>query len=256
MFKKYILFVLIGLFTFTVSSYSQNYFAFTHEARVVPENFLQIESGFIYRFDRYNNDHFGKEKIIRDVSALGTLARYGVLKNVELQLEFDYGNTTIEYAGVTTKFAGLRNISPGIKYLMYDGGTKYPLLSLLASLKLPAGSEYYKTIDFEPSIALVYAQKLGGKGDLGFNLGGRINSATKQSVVHYSAALGMPVNKNITGFVEVYGDLTENTDNHFYDAGFNAYISDVLELDAAVGSDLNPEVKSLLVKIGFTLKIQ
>lgn len=256
MLKKYILFVLIGFFALSVSSYAQNFFAFTHEARVVPDNFLQIESGFIYKQDRFEKDRFGKDKIIRDVSALGTLARYGVMKNVELQLEFDYGNTTTEYAGITTKFSGLRNISPGIKYLMYDGGTKYPMLSLHASVKLPAGSEYYKPIDFEPVLTFIYAQKLGGKGDLGFNLGGRINSATKNLVVHYSGALGMPLFQNVTGFVEAFGDLTENTDNHFFDAGFNAYVSEIVEFDAAVGSDLNPEVKSILVKIGFTLKIQ
>ena len=71
----------------------------------------------------------------------------------------------------------------------------------------------------------------------------------------YTLAYGYSIIDNLSLYVELYGDLPEDSmANHFWDAGLTYLIMNNLQVDATVGSSIT-EGQDLLLSAGMSYRI-
>ena len=222
----------------------------TESANLVPKGFLQLETGAAY--ESFNNYSIKTEYVTYNT----TLVRYGLLNNLELRLGWDFAETKMNSQNPKDKLSGFNPLLLGIKTSIAKEKDWFPEIALLGHLYLPfmAGSDYKPNttgIDFR----FAFAHTLSEKSSLSYNLGATWGNDSPEASYAYTIAYGHSLNKKIGAYIEIYGDLPENSKaKHLWDAGFTYLISNNFQLDATVGTSIT-KGPDLLLSAGESFRI-
>lgn len=223
----------------------------TESPNVVPVNSIQIETGFFY--ESFKDNSVKAETIGYNT----TLLRYGVLKNFEIRLGWNFEEGRTSENGVRNQdvSSGFSPLLLGMKIEIVKEKGLMPEIGFLGHLSLPflAASDYRPEttgVDFRFS----FGHTLSEKSSIAYNLGAQWGNDSSEAAYVYTFVYGYSIIEKLGAYVEVYGDLPEdNRANHYWDAGFTYGIKNNLQVDATVGRSFS-EGQDILLGAGVSFR--
>ncbi len=239
----------------------------TESPNTVEPGYVQIETGGYYT--RYE----GEVEKTESHGYNTTLARIGLLENMELRLGVNYENnhvtTTMGDASVKTDFKSFTPLLAGIKINLFEGqsfggGPGKTDFGFLGHLYLPFTSSTPEDMssgdsevmpqttgaDFRFSVG----HELSDSSGLAYNLGGQWAGDGSGMAFVYTLAYGYSLSERIRAYIELYGDAPElSSANHYWDAGFTYIAGWNLQYDLTFGRSIT-DGQDLLLSAGLSYK--
>ena len=228
----------------------------TESPNTVEPGFIQIETGGYYtRFEE-------NEITFETLGYNTTLARIGLLENLELRLGVNYEDNRITSkmgtTETTTDFESFTPMLAGIKINLFEGrsGTDF---GFLGHIYLPFTTRTPDGITPEPSTTgadfrFSVGHDLSKRSAIAYNLGGQWAGDDTGMAFVYTVAYGYALSDKIGAYVELYGDAPElSSANHYWDAGFTYLAGWNLQYDLTFGRSIT-EGQDLLLSAGLSYK--
>ena len=224
----------------------------TEASSTVPKGYLQVETGAFYQ-------SFEKNQIKNESFTYNTtLIRYGLSDNFELRIGWDLQEevTYINSKKLEDVSSGFSPLLLGMKVYITEEKGWIPEISLIGHVFLPftASTDYRPEttgVDFRFSLA----HSLSERSSLGYNLGMAWRNDSSEANYIYTIAYGYSISEKFGAYVELYGDLPEDSKaNHLWDAGMTYLVSNNLQLDMSFGTSIT-EGQDLLLSVGFSFRI-
>lgn len=225
----------------------------TEASNLVPKNFLQVETGAFYESLEVNNL---KNKA---TTFNTTLLRYGLLDNLELRVGFDFTEIHSEFVGIKLddKLSGFSPLLLGVKIGVTEEIGLLPEIAFIGHIKLPLlASHDFKTKSTGADFRFLFEHTLSEKSSLGYNLGMAWDGDITTAIYIYTLAYGYSFTDKIGGFVEIYGDVYEDSNfDHLWDAGFTYLLNDNIQLDISGGTGITKNTQDLFLSAGISFRI-
>ncbi|MCK7589621.1 transporter [Subsaxibacter sp. CAU 1640] len=224
----------------------------TESPTAMPKGFLQVETGSFY--ETFEDNSIKTESYTYNT----TLLRYGLLKNLELRVGWDFveGKTKVDGTTLDDVTSGFSPLLLGFKTTIVEEQGCMPEIGFLGHLFLPftAGTDYKPEttgVDFRFS----FAHTLSENSSLSYNLGAAWGDDSSEASYIYTLAYGHSLTEKLGIYGELYGDFPENSKaNHLWDAGFTYLVNNNLQLDATVGTSIT-KGQDLLLSAGLSFRI-
>jgi len=224
----------------------------TEASSTVGKGILQIETGGLY-------ESFEEHDVKNESYTFNTtLIRYGVLDNLELRLGWDFieGVTKINGNKLDNVTSGLSPLLFGVKMDISEEKDGMPEIALIGHIfpVFSASADYRPEntgVDFRFSIS----HTLSERSSLGYNFGAEWGNDSPEMAAIYTLAYGYSITDKIGCYVEVYGDLPEDSSaNHYWDAGFTYLPNNNLQIDTYFGTGIT-KGQDLLLGLGLSYRI-
>lgn len=224
----------------------------TESPSVVPSGSLQVETGALFT-------SFEKDNRLTEVYTFNTtLLRYGILDKVELRLgwNLDEEQTTIDTESMEATTARFSPLLFGAKLAIAQENGWKPEIGLVGHLFLPftAPKEIrpqYTSADFR----FAFNHTLSEKSGIAYNIGAQWESDDPEIAYIYTLAYGYSLTDKLGAYVELYGDVPEDSkSNHFWDPGFTYAVTPLMQMDATVGQSIT-DGQDILVSVGLSFRI-
>jgi hypothetical protein len=224
----------------------------TESPSTVPKGFLQVETGTLY-------ESFESGDVLTESYTYNTtLARYGILNNMEFRVGWDFQEIRTTVGDIETENvqSGFSPLLLGMKVAIREEKGCLPEIGFLGHLMLPftAASDYRPEttgVDFRFSLA----HTLSPRSSIGYNLGAQWGNDSPEAAYVYTLAYGYAISDAWALYAEVYGDLPEdNRANHYWDTGVTWLITNNIQLDATIGRSFT-EGQDLLLSTGLSFRI-
>jgi Putative MetA-pathway of phenol degradation len=224
----------------------------TESSTAVSLGSLQVETGAFYTSFEENN-------IKQEVFGYNTtLLRYGILKNLEFRLgwNFEEGRTTNNGTKMNDITSGFSPLLTGIKINVVEEKGWIPTIGFLGHLILPiTAASDYRPETTGVNFIFSFSHTLSEKTSIAYNIGIQWSDDSPEAQYFYTLVYGYSFLDNFGLYVEVYGDLPENNKaNHFWDSGLTYLIMNNLQLDATVGTGIT-KGQDLLLSAGVSYRI-
>lgn len=261
--RKFILsvFLLIGIYFMNAQKQKEkNTVAFvtdrpdqTESSVLVPKRFLQVETGVFYESLEVGNFN-------NKTSTLNTtLLRYGLLENLEFRIGFSFTeiNREINDIKLNNISSGFSPLTLGVKIGITKGKGLFPEIAFLSHINFPfLASNDFKTKSTSIDFRFAFAHTLNEKSSLSYNLGMAWDGDITTANYVYTTAYGYTISNKVGVFIEIYGDLPEDSHfNHFWDTGLTYLISDNIQLDVSGGTGLSKNVQDLFLSAGISFRL-
>ncbi len=248
---------IILIFTISLTSVGQQIITDrpdqTESSALIPKGLLQVETGSIFE----EIEKFGvKEK---STTFNTTLLRYGLLDNLEFRVGFSFMEITREFNNI--KFddiaSGFSPLTLGVKIGVTQEKGILPEIAFLTHVNFPfLASKDFKTKSTGIDFRFSFAHTLSEKSSLGYNLGMAWDGDITTANYIYTFAYGYSISDRVGTFLEIYGDLPENSHfNHFWDAGLTYLIEDNIQLDISGGTGITQNVQDLFLSAGISFRL-
>ena len=224
----------------------------TESSRVVPKGTIQVETGGFY--ESYKDMGVKSETWVYNTSLL----RYGLLDNLELRLGWDVSESIVKGNNRTIS-AGKTTISPllfGVKLGITEEENGMPEIAFIGHLQLPfTASKAIRPETTGVDFRFALSHTLNEKSSIAYNLGAQWADDSPEMAYVYTVAYGYSLSGKIAAFVELYGDLPENSNaNHLWDAGVTYLLKPNLQLDASFGTSIT-EGQDILLSAGLSFRL-
>lgn len=223
----------------------------TEAPNTVTKGYIQFETGGL--FETFEEGAFKTDTYVYNT----TLVRYGLLDNLELRLGWDLLETQTSFNDNQVFEAnGFNPLLLGVKVSIADEKGWLPQIGLIGHLFLP----FTASSDFKPEstgidFRFAFSHTLSEKSSLAYNLGAQIGDDNPELAYIYTIAYGYSFTDKFGGYVELYGDLPEDSSsNHLWDAGLTYLISNNVQLDATVGTSIT-DGQDLLISAGVSFRL-
>lgn len=228
----------------------------TESPNTVEPGFIQIETGAYYT--RFEENGTTAETLGYNT----TLARIGLLENLELRLAVNYeDNQLTSKMGATEVSSDFKSFTPmlaGIKINLFEGrsGTDF---GFLGHLYLPFSTSTPEGMTPEPQTTgadfrFSVGHELSDRSGIAYNLGGQWSGDHTGMAFVYTVAYGYALSNHIGAYLELYGDAPEHSAaNHYWDAGFTYLAGWNLQYDITFGRSIT-EGQDLLLSAGLSYK--
>lgn len=209
----------------------------------VPQNYIQIESGFTYE---------NIEKNISSIAQPSVLWKYGLAKNLEFRLITELIRDKV----FTKTQSGVTPVTVGFKVNIREEKGILPTLSFIGHLAIPGlASEKFKTDYYAPSFRFTMQHTLTDKISLGYNLGAEWDGETPKPAFIYTLTTGFSLTEKIGSYIEVYGFAPQkNKADHRFDAGFTYLINNNVMADISGGVGLSDNAPKNYGALGFSFR--
>jgi len=225
----------------------------TEASSTVGKGILQIETGGLY--ESFNANNIKSENYTYNT----TLVRYGILDNMELRLGWDFveGITTVDGTELDNVTSGLSPLLLGVKIDIAEENGAMPEIAFIGHIfPLFSASNDYRPettgVDFRFSLA----HTLSETSSIGYNLGAEWGNDSSEAAGIYTLAYGQSITNKFGFYLELYGDLPENSSaNHYWDGGLTYLVSKDLQLDAYVGTSIT-DGQDILLGLGASFRFR
>ena len=216
----------------------------TEASNLVPKKFLQVETGAF--FESLNN--------VDATTYNTTLLRYGLLGNLELRVGFDNTETKINSNTIGSGFSPLLL---GVKIGISEEKGLLPEIAFIGHINPDfLASSDYKTLNTAVDFRFSLSHTLSERSSIGYNLGMAWDGDTPEPSYVYTLAYGYSITDKVGAYIELYGDLPENSSAmHKWDAGVTYLISDNIQLDVSGGTGITKNVQDLFLSAGISFRI-
>lgn len=223
----------------------------TNSPELVPEGYLQWETGFVRELDRT-----GETKTINYLYNT-SLIRYGVLTDFELRLQVEYAGQRIENHGEGPLVQGLNPVVVGTKVFICDQQGDVPQTSFSVSLTLPYfGSAQFKPRRVAPSLYFLFENEFSERLSLGYNVGIKWDGIAPGATGVVTASLGVSVSRRVSAFVEGYLFAAEKTDpDQRADCGLSYLVANNFVVDVSGGWGVNDKAPDSFISFGLSWRL-
>jgi len=221
----------------------------TESSSVIAPGFAQFEVGITAFEDADGESGF---------ESGGSLLRLGLVEDWELRLGWGGYLESDTVSGVNDAMLGFKY------YLSPEGDTLLePELAILVHTSLPIGDHDITSDAFDPDFLLSFAHTLSEELSLGYNLGGKLETAEKGDGSEttlasglYSIALGYGATDKLGLFLEVFGavGLSSKESPASLDGGVTWLFNDDSQLDLFAGVGLNDDADEWFVGVGYSIR--
>jgi len=213
---------------------------------LVPKNHLQVEAGFSF-------NHFHDDDVTTDLySWAQLLVRFGLFSFAEVRFSTDIIHTRQEAFSGTSSSTGLSAFSVGTKVALFPARGALPQAAVMLNFILPdTGKAEYQVQNIEPAVFLLFQNTLSDRLNLGYNLGWAWAGESNRPTTFYAVNLGLDLTGALNVFIESYGYLGSDGNNHFIDGGFAYQLTGRLQIDASGG--LSTKGADADTQVGFGL---
>lgn len=224
----------------------------TESPTVVPVGSLQVETGAF-------TTSFEEDGIKEEVFGYNTtLLRYGILKNLELRVgwNFEEIQRTINGNELDNVQSGLSPLLFGAKIAIAQEKGWFPEIGLVGHIFLPfTASSDFKPASTAADFRFAFNHTLSERSGIAYNVGGRLGGESAEFAYIYTLSYGYSITGKLNAYAEVYGDLPEDSSaNHFWDAGLTYAIAPLIQLDATIGQSIT-ESQDILLSAGVSFRI-
>jgi len=224
----------------------------TESPTVVPVGSLQVETG---AFTTSFEENGVKEEVFGYNTAL---LRYGILKNLELRVGWNFEEVQRSVNGnkLDNVQSGLSPLLFGAKIAIAQEKGWFPEMGLIGHIFLP----FTASADFKPAFTaadfrFAFNHTLSERSGIAYNLGGQLGGESAEFAYIYTLSYGYSITDKLGAYVELYGDLPEDSSaNHFWDAGLTYAIAPLIQLDATIGQSIT-EGQDFLLSAGVSFRI-
>ncbi len=225
----------------------------TEASSLVPKKFLQIETGAFYETLEVNSFK------TKATTFNTTLLRYGLLDNLELRLGFDFTEVSSEFNGrkLNDKLSGFSPLLLGVKIEITEEKGLLPEVAFIGLINVPSfASSDFKTKSTGTDFRFSLSHTLSEKSSLGYNFGMAWDGDITTAIYLYTLAYGYSFTDKFGGFIELYGDLPEDSSfSHLWNAGLTYLLSDNIQLDISGGTGITQNIQDLLLSAGISIRI-
>ena len=238
----------------------------TESVETVGKGKFQIETGMEYTSFTYG-DIFGyiddttsvtfTNLKSRTLTLPTTLIRYGISKNVELRLSFNFDKQSYNDDRLIVNELSLNAPRIGTKIHLYDGKEYMPAISFIGSVTIPGiGAKDKKTDYLNPELLLAFSNDLNENLSLGYNLGIEHDYDNKATNLFYSASLGIGLTPKLGAFAELYGNFPNDdySSHQNIDGGFTYLIQNNIQVDVYGGIGLSSVSNNFMLGTGIAYK--
>lgn len=224
----------------------------TESPTVIPKGYLQVETGAY--FESFEENTITRERWVYNT----TLLRYGLLDNLELRVGWDLEGNLSRVNG--TRLGDLEStFSPllfGMKVAIVEEKGGMPEIGLIGHLMLPFSVKKEirpenTGVDFKFS----FGHTLSEKSSLAYNIGAQWENDSSEVAYIYTIAYGYAFTDKFGGYMELYGDLPEDSSaNHLWDAGLTYLLKPSIQFDVTVGTSIT-KGQDILLSAGLSFRI-
>lgn len=216
---------------------------------------FEIEAG--YKFSRTDDgDTAGSVTELHELP--DALFRLGLWRGIEARVTVSgWDFEGVHQDGVErSQSNGFNDVSVGGKFAVVGAKGRRPAVSILADVSLPVGAEGFSNDYVNPKILALLSNSPWQGWTLTVNLGPSIIRGDGETAVdlEYTAALGGPITSRWGVFAELYGSFgvgATRLDQHSFQGGITALVSDDFQLDARIGVGFVDNVPAWLTAFGF-----
>lgn len=236
----------------------------TETAEIVPYNTFQVETGFTYEQDKY--EEFKNQNIVYN----SCLLKFGLGNGMDFRFGFDVlTNKVYKNDSLKNKNFGFSGLSFGGKKFLTKGNRYFPKTSLMAELYLPYfGSQNFRPTYTGGTIRFLCEHEIGEKLEWEYNFGPDWNGYSPNVNYFFATSLTYNLIGPLSMYGELYGFITEKKkqemdliiNNGFNndircDGGFIYLINDDFQLDLEGGLAITKSSPDYFVSFGLSYRV-
>lgn len=223
----------------------------TNSPDLVPQGFVQIESGFVRETDKSGD--------VKTINYLynTSLIRYAPINDLELRILIEYAGQRIERGDLLYNVEGFHPLSVGMKIPLVDQTGPIPEASFEASVALPyLASSPFKPNSVTPSFFLLCENEISDRLSLGYNIGVKWDGISPNATSAVTTSLGTEVFERVNVFLEWYMYATKHSSaDHRSDWGLSYFVGKNFVVDVSGGVGLSKSAPDGFVSFGFSWRI-
>jgi len=206
----------------------------TEAPTTVPKGALQVETGFMY--EEVTTAGITEQNTTYNT----TLFRYGVSDNFEFRLGFDIVKSELDIPS-SPSANGINPMYAGFKIAIAEEKNGWPEIGFLGGVFLPfTASKDLKSPNTGADFRFSLAHTISNTFSVGYNIGVGWDGVNPDAVYLYTLSLGIAITDKLGTYLEIYGDMPENTEaGHSFDGGITYLVSRNVQLDILGGTGLN-----------------
>ncbi|MHA6247411.1 transporter [Pontibacter sp. CAU 1760] len=221
---------------------------FSQGSDVVPQGSVQVEAGISYYKDTPANEEI-KAHTYPDV-----LVRVGLLQWLELQVAASVQDSVVREGAVRRKVNGLGPLAVGLVTHLLDEQRYTPELAFKGALTLPVGNRALIPDNPEPSFTVAASKQIIPQTSLLLNAGYRWEGG--DPVREVILALSTSVSDALSVYAEAVNDKPKGQQAaNFADVGVLWLLKPNLQLDVAVGKQLNDIATDFFITTGISFRL-
>lgn len=214
----------------------------TESVFVVPKNYLQAETGFM--FEKINNTD-------KNFYLPTILWKYGLNNKVELRLITEFSKTITN----SEKNYNLQPITLGFKTALIEEKGIIPKISFIGGIEIGKNEILQRKIVI-PEFRFTFQNTINEKTSLGYNLGMTWNEELLETYL-YTFTLGKTITQKLNYFVEMYGFISPNqTADQRINGGVTYLVNNDFMLDTSAGIGLSKISPKYFLSMGISYRLK
>lgn len=214
---------------------------------IVAPGKLQIEAGFSY--EKIRKDNIFQRSVLYPT----TLFRYGLSSRAEIRLQADYADVKTDGQNIK----GLTPFTAATKLFIAEGWSWIPKTALLINLTLPViGQKNFRPDHLAPAAYLLMQNDLTSKMKLFYNIGIEFDDGNTHPATFLSIGMDWAFSKRLSGFLENYNRVIQNTKpENYLDLGLAYLMRKSIQIDLSGNLNIQPGVSYFMINFGVAWRI-
>lgn len=213
----------------------------------VGKNTIQGQHGIDYTH--------AEDNAITEGMLIDNVIKYGIGSNIELNTLIDYQSTQTNTQPEVTKQSGFSNVHVGFRVKLFDEKKILPAIGFQMRMKIPGISKDYASKYTSPFMILTTNKSTTSGIGMTTNWTVSWNGNDGVPTGGYVINLSFPIYKKLSGYIENYGQVYNETFETRYDGGFAYLLHNNLQLDLYGGYGSNHGVEDYFISTGISWRL-
>lgn len=181
--------------------------------------------------------------------------RFGISEKVELNTYVDYQYEQSSFDTTHSFLSGINNLFFGFRTNFFEQKGLVPNTGFQLNLKIPKISNDFGSSQLATNMVLILSWSLPKNTSVTTNWILSYDGNSIYPIGKYALNFGFPVYKNLGGFIENYGQVSQNFYETKFDGGFAYMLNDHFQFDISAGFGSNLNALDYFVSSGISWRI-